>query len=110
MKAVLRASMESGDSWDDPSEDLIFELLGDIERGDEEFMVIDRLSDKSGQTYAQVTTGADNKWIVERRDGSPDRHYRATCADLRAAHEALTAWAFDLDGWQKAADWRRVDI
>jgi len=27
---VLRAIMESGDTWDDPSEDLLFILLEDI--------------------------------------------------------------------------------
>jgi hypothetical protein len=36
---ILRVQMESGQIWHDPSEDLLFELLSDMERGEEEFLM-----------------------------------------------------------------------
>ena len=64
--------MESGVVWDDPSEDLLYDLLGDVERGDEQFIVIERTSDPSGQTYMQATLVDGGGWLLERRDGRPD--------------------------------------
>ena len=93
---VVRAILESGATWEDPSEDLLFMLLTDIEDGDETFVIVERPSDESGQTYAQVIRGDGGEWILERRDGDRDRHYRTTFEDLREAHATLTAWAFEL--------------
>jgi hypothetical protein len=83
--------MSSGETWDDPSEDLLLELLMDGERGDETFVVVGRLSDQSDQTYAQVIRNPDGSWLLERRDGSPDEHYQLSFADMRDAHAALHA-------------------
>ena len=102
--------MESGATWDDPTEDALYELLLHIERGDEEFIVIERTSDPSGQTYAQSIHCDDRSWLVERRDGSADRHFRASSADIRSTHQVLTAWAFELDGWRGAAAWEPVTV
>jgi hypothetical protein len=100
--------MESGEAWDDPSEDLLFELLGDIEDGEEEFLIVTRLRDASNQTYAQVIRNGDGSCLLERRDGSRDKHYSATLRDLRDTHRALTAWSFELAGWLDAAPWKHV--
>ena len=54
---VLRALPEVGQSWDDPSEDLLFMLLDDIERGEGSFLIVERTTDPSGQTYAQAPAG-----------------------------------------------------
>ena len=110
MGPILRAELESGQSFDDPSEDLLFELLGDVERGDELFLIVTRLSDPSSQTYAQTIRNDDGSWLVERRDGSPDRHFGATVPDLRAVHRILTAWAFEFAGWQGSASWERIIV
>ena len=110
MDPILRADMSSGETWDDPSEDLLLELLVDVERGDETFVVVRRLSDQSDQTYSQVIRSPDGSWLLERRDGSPDEHYQLSLADMRDAHEALTAWAFELDGWQTIGPWEHVAL
>src|SRR5687767_4473171 len=107
---ILRATMESGATWDDPSEDLLFELLSDIERGDEEFIIVERLADRSGQTYCQSVREANGGWIVEHRAGAPDRHYRTVVPDMRAAHEILTTWAFDVDDWRTSVPWERIQL
>lgn len=105
---ILRATMESGAMWDDPSEDLLFMLLRDIEGEEETFVIVERLSDPSGQTYAQVIRNDDGGWIIERRDGGPDHHYRAVFSDLRPVHAVLTAWAFELPSFPGPDAWETV--
>ena len=107
---ILRAVMESGATWDDPSEDLIFDLLNDISRGDEEFVVIERTRDPTGQTYAQAIQSESGGFILERRDGDADHHYRAVCRDVRDAHRALAAWAHEIADWEAVADWQPMSL
>lgn len=107
---VLRALMESGKTWDDPSEDLIFELLADVDRGEEQFIVLERTSDPSGQTYAQSIRDEDGSYLVERRDGGPEAHFRLTSLTMREAHAVLSAWAFEMPGWASNCDWRPVQV
>jgi hypothetical protein len=105
---ILRAKPEVGDTYDDPSEDLIFLLLQDIEEGEGSFLIIERLSDPSGNTYAQVLRRDDGSYVVEHREGSADRHYATVVPDMRTAHTLLTGWAHDLNGWRERADWSPV--
>jgi len=102
--------MSSGASWDDPSEDLLYELLGDVERGDEQFVIVELTADLTGQTYAQAIKADAGEWLLERRDGSADRHFRALLPDLRGTHRALTMWALATSGWQQAAPWERTSV
>ena len=37
--AILRAQTEDGEVWDDPSEDLLFELMTDLDADDRELRV-----------------------------------------------------------------------
>ena len=108
--AILRASTENGAVWDDPSEDMLFILLEDVQRGDESHFVVERLADASGQTYIQVIQDGRGGWTIERREGGPDRHFTVTVPDLRQAHAAMTAWAFELPLVPPAAAWSRLTI
>lgn len=105
---VLRASTESGATWDDPSEDLVLELLSDVERGDETYFVVEQLGDSSGQTYIQVIQDSHGGWTVERREGGPDRHFTISVPDLRQAHQTMTAWVFGLPLVPAAESWSKV--
>ena len=109
MGPILRAQLESGASFDDPSGDLLFELLGGVERGDELFLILNRLGGKSNEVYMQTVRNEDGSWLVERRDGSPDRHFGVTVPDVGAVHGILTAWAFGLEGWQNWP-WQRIVV
>ena len=51
--------MESGEVLDDPCEDLLFELLTDIDRGEVQSIIVERLADPTGQTYAQAIKNRD---------------------------------------------------
>ena len=105
---ILRAKMSSGVSWDDPSEDMLFELLTDIEAGREQFMVVERLGMQ--ETYAQVVLLDERSFLMEYRDGSPDQHFAATSSDKRTIHSALAGWAFQLEGWSRLLDWEPAGL
>lgn len=107
---ILRAQPENGRTWDDPSEDLLFTLLEDIESGEGTFLVVTRTADASGQTYAQALRRDDGSYLVEHREGGPDAHFGTVVADVRAAHALLAGWAFEKDGWSDSATWTPVDV
>jgi hypothetical protein len=85
-----------GDTYDDPSEDALFEILGDIEAGEALWVIVERLDDPSRQTYAQALRDKDGSYVVERRLGGPDTHEATREPDMRAAHRLLAAWACSL--------------
>jgi hypothetical protein len=109
-RPVLRAIMESGATWDDPSEDLLFILLEDIRDRHELFVIVERVADASGQTFIQAIRTKDSKYRLEYRDGSADRHFFAVTADMREAHDIFTKWCFELPGWKTAINWQRLDL
>lgn len=110
MADFIRAHVESGEEFEDPSEDLLYMLLTEIEQGREQFVIVERVSDPTGQTYAQAMRLDDRRWTVEHRAGSPDQHFVAFVPDLRDAHELLTQWAFEVSGWDTADAWSRLDL
>lgn len=102
---LLRATVESGAVVDDPSEDALFALLEHMERGEEDYLIVERTSDSTQQTYAQVAPEGNGEYVVEHRDGSPERHFATHVADMRSAHELLTGWAFDVPDWDAGVEW-----
>lgn len=108
LQSVLKAFNESGQIWEDPSEDLLFMLMEDIERGNEKFLVIERLSDTTQQTYIQSARNDDGTYVVEYRDGSPQKHFGTNVGDMRSAHAVITAWAFELPHWSDSATWSQI--
>jgi hypothetical protein len=106
---ALRATAESGDTIDDPSEDALFIMFEDIEAGETSFLIVDRLADASGQTYVQTSRNVDGSYIVEYRDGGPEHHHGTVVNDMRSAHSLVTGWAFERPRWRESAEWRRVE-
>lgn len=109
-RPVLRVTAESGDVVDDPSEDALFMMFEDIEAGRGTYLIVDSLRDPSSQTYAQTSRNDDGTYIVEYRDGGPERHFGTVAQDMRSAHALATGWAFGVPGWRKSATWQRVSI
>jgi hypothetical protein len=103
---VLRAITESGETWDDPSEDLLFILLEDVSDENGLFVIVERRADTSRQTYMQVTRMEDSGFRSEYRHGSAVRHFFAVTPDMRVAHRVLTDWAFELPGREAALPWQ----
>jgi hypothetical protein len=107
---ILRARPETGPVWDDPSEDLLYELLQDIEDGQGTFLIVERTTDPGRQTYAQALRRDDGTYIVEYREGDAEHHYGTVVADLRTAHELLVGWAFERPGWNDGTSWSTVVV
>jgi hypothetical protein len=107
---ILRAIPENGLTWDEPSEDLLFTLLQDIEDGLGSFLIVEQTADPTGQTYAQVLRRDDGCYIVEHREGDAGHHFGTVVADMDAAHRVLTGWAFQLPGWRDQATWTPVNL
>ncbi len=110
MTACLRATSESGDVLDDPSEDALFTMFDGLEAGNGTFLIVESLADASGQTFVQAARGDDGTYVVEYRQGSADQHFQTTAPDFREARALVTMWAFSRPGLHERATWRRVDV
>ena len=101
----VRATAPDGDIWDEPSEDLLFELVNDCEYpGD--FVIVE----KDGDHFAQTAYAPSSPWVVEFRDGSADEHYQAWTEDRRLVHEVLFGFAYDRPGWKGLLDWTKIEF
>lgn len=107
---IARARTEHGQVWDDPSIDLLYELMLDIERQDELFVVVERLD--ATDAFMQVVRLTDGSFLVERRTGSAESHVHAFSSDPQLIHGVLAGWTYDLDageviGWDGTdLDWQ----
>ncbi|MFI5713575.1 hypothetical protein [Kribbella sp. NPDC051620] len=106
---VLRALGEDGSSYDDPSEDLLFDLVGQVGDGELEFLIVERTTDPNGLTYVQTKLGEHGDWLVERQEGSIHRHYETVAQDSHDAHRMVVGWAFEIPGWDLGLSWARHD-
>lgn len=106
---AVRATTESGEVWDDPSEDQLLDILSDVERGNELFLVVDRLDDPDRQTYMQ-TILEGGAFVVEHREGSPDRHFRAVAPSKQEVHAVFMAWVQGDDAWRAGLAWERDPV
>lgn len=92
----LYAELDNGDFRDDPSEEDLFELFEDVEDGEALWVIVERVDDRTGQTYAQAHRNQDGSYLVERRCGTPQTHESTTAPNMETAHQLLTRWAFAL--------------
>ncbi|KRA32626.1 MULTISPECIES: hypothetical protein [unclassified Nocardioides] len=106
----LRATAESGDTIDDPSEDALFMMFEDVEAGESTYLIVEALVGSHGQAYAQASRNDDGTYVVEYRDGGPEHHYGTVAADMRAAHALIRGWAFGVPGWRESVRWERVSV
>jgi hypothetical protein len=108
--AVLRATSESGDVVDDPSEDALLMMFQDVVAGNGTFLIVESVADASGQTLVQAARSDDGTYVVEYRQGSADQHFQTDVADFSEAHVLVTMWAFGMPGLHERATWRRLDL
>jgi hypothetical protein len=106
---ALRVETAVGQSYDAPTEALLHRLLGELGAGNQ-FLVLDRLDAPGDEHYMQVFRETDGEFVIEYRDGGPDRHFEAMTADMREVHAVLTGWAAGAPGWRDPCDWRRWPI
>jgi len=65
---ILRASNEAGDTYDDPSEDLLFELLAELGEGNS-FLVVDWLEPGRTEDSIQAVIDANGSFVLEISGG-----------------------------------------
>jgi hypothetical protein len=106
---ILRALNEAGETYDDPSEDLLFELLADLREGNS-FLIIERVESGRGldNYYMQTVIGGSGRFALEYREGPKESHYRTDVDSMRTVHAAVTKWAFDVPGWKDGLAWTQV--
>ena len=92
--ALHRATTHSGQAFDDPNEDLLYQLFLEVEAGKELFIVVERLNDATGRTFVQALRADDGKYVVEQRGGDVDTHRGTVKAWMPAAYLALCDWLF----------------
>jgi hypothetical protein len=107
---LLRASTGRGERWDDPSIDMLFELISDLERGDEEFFIVEQL-DGSAANWFRVTRVVSGEYLMERNERS--MLMSATTRNKRWVHAAVVDWAHgisnsahEVHGWEEGLNWQ----
>ena len=93
-------------SIDDASDEVLAELLSDVAAGTLLFFILSRRDDPSEQTFIQVGSAEGSDLTIEHRQGSAERHFVATSADLALLHEVLVSWRLGSEHWTSALPWR----
>lgn len=107
MAPILRATNECGQVYDDPSEDLLFDLLDEL--GEENsFLIVERTESERADYFMRTEIGPDGTFVLEYREGPPETHFSTTVESMRRVHEVMTRWAFDLPGWLEDLAWTPV--
>jgi hypothetical protein len=101
--------MDDERSCDDPSDALLSDLLQELDQPGQ-FLVVEKTGlQPPGQHYSQAVLN-DGNWILEYRDGGPDRHFQARLSGpFQEVHEivarVITGWARDRPGWRDELIW-----
>ncbi len=89
---VLRAHLDTGETYDDPADDLLFEIIEEIARHRAIWVSVEKLADFTGETYARVERLSNGVLQVDRRLGADAEPEFVRLPGLHLAHEALVAW------------------
>lgn len=85
------ADSENGAHWDDPSEDLLFMLIEELNHTDNTFVVIEP-DDESMTWFALVSLLEDGTYEMEWRDMSRRDHELTVETDRGHIAKELTIW------------------
>lgn len=106
--ATVRAITESGQTYDDPAEETLYNLLSELNLC-HRFLIVER--PHAQQHYIQVCLEDDGSCLVEYREGGPHSHYQARIPAPYAFHGHDTAagiinsWARNDGHWRTALPW-----
>jgi hypothetical protein len=104
--ARLQATDALDHRFDDPSEELLGQIISGLTAKDNYFVMVQRVPDGSKDgTYIQTAVLADGRFTVEYQDGDVQHHYHAEVDSARRAHEVVAAWAFERPGWREMLPW-----
>lgn len=96
---------------EDPSPDALAALVTALKPGsDDGWLVVERLADASGQTFAQVLACNPGEYLVEHRSGTEASHVQTTVVDAGTAAELLVGWASGDPTWDARHTWAPLDV
>ena len=92
--------------FDDPSEELLWQIISGLTPDDNYFVMVQHVPGTSQDgTYIPNAIFADGHLKVEYQDGDLQHHYSASVDSARQAHEVVAAWAFERPGWRAMLPW-----
>jgi hypothetical protein len=104
--ARLHASDFLGNEWDDPSEELLWQIISGLTyNGNRNLCLLNAVVGSVDGIYIQTAVLPDERFTVEYQDGDLQHHYEAKVADARQAYEVVVAWASDSPGWREMLPW-----
>jgi len=93
--------------FEEPSEELLLQIISGLTANDNYFVMLQRVPDGSKDgTYIQTAVLADGRFTVEYQDGDVEHHYHAEVDSARWAHEVVAAWAYERPGWREMLPWQ----
>ena len=98
-----RADAENGDGIDDPSEDALFMMLGELNHDDNTFVVIQPDTDDP-PWFASVSLLDQGGYEVELRDVRHREHELAVQQDTSRIAKDVTTWMAARNGAKPSAD------
>jgi len=97
--------------YDDPSAELLCQIISGLHKGENYCLIVQRVPDGSKDgTYIQTAVLADGRFTVEYQDGDLQHHFHAEVENARAAYEVVVAWAFERPGWRETLAWEREEL
>jgi hypothetical protein len=102
----LVATDASDNRFDNPSEELLWQIISGLTAGDNYFVMVQHVPDSSKDgTYIQAAVLSDGRFAVEYQDGDLQHHFHAEVDNARRAYEVVVAWAFGRPGWREMLAW-----
>jgi hypothetical protein len=105
----LQASDFLGNEWDDPSEELLWQIISGLTfDGNQNLCLLNAVEDSVDGIYVQTAVLPDGRFTVEYQDGDLHHHYQAKVDNARRAYEVVVAWASNSPGWREMLPWERM--
>jgi hypothetical protein len=94
---ILRATAVDGEVYDDPSEDALFMFMEDLGGQPGSSFTVERVETGREGDFLRVSLREDGLYALH----GPSAEGTEPVPSMRAVHEALTRWAFDIPDWRE---------
>ncbi|GAT68082.1 cAMP-binding protein [Planomonospora sphaerica] len=84
-------------------------LIGRLGGRNDRFLVVQRIPDLP-EVFVQVWHENGGDYVLEHRDGAPDRHFQTVLDDPGPVIAAITRWARPEEDWDSGLDWTSLDL
>ncbi|MFJ9853104.1 DUF6891 domain-containing protein [Streptomyces sp. NPDC101150] len=105
----ITVKAETGPDLSRPTETELAALLRRIGGAGDQFAVALRIPDEP-EEFVQTLREGDGPFMVEYRDGGPEQHFRAECADADHLIRVFLDWARGGEFWRTGLEWRPADL